>query len=943
MKYQELIVLIPCHSLEDFPTELGEEAAASLLNGFSILWHPQLLASSGTIPKWQRSDDTLPIGPDHLIVVPTPCDEWVPTTWVERARREGAVVISGESDRETMLHQALSPLELEQAVDSDLVADFLALGTIHLQIELLTRHMRNFSHIEEVHLKKEALAAAQAAVAHDMEATRKHLKHCFEMLLECRERFYPVDCFLIDLCLVNPDFAGSELQELSQQSVPVNLLASGSEWRTIADANSDLIESLKEGVKKDRVELLGGELEELPSPLMSLDATLWQFESGRAVFQELFGTMPTTWARKRFGIGCHLPQILDRYGYRGALHVVIDDGIYPDEEQTKLRWEGCDGTAIDAFSRIPLAADSASSFLRFAIRMSESMDYDHTAAVALARWPKLRSPWMNDLRRAQEYAPVLGKFTTFTDFFSTSDSPGRLSDFRASGYFTLDLIQSVAREQENPISRWTQYWTRWRKFENLDWCQQISQLLTKGLNSLPQVSALEAPIESAHPEAAPEAIQAANEALDAAKQNVSEEMKRLFTSQGKSGAGLLIVNPASFARKSLIRWVNGVPGESESIIEKQIQNDSASATVKLPPCGFVWLSASNDNTETQPGKTPMAEGLILRNEQFEVHLSDVTGGVAAVRTYRRSPNRLSQQIAYRFPHERSVVTGEGEDREILKTYYSNMVLRDSKVISAGPLIGEIETSGELLDPQTQESIAAFTQRTRVVRGRPNVDIRFKLNLHKVPDGDPWTNYLACRFAWMHSSASLTASMQQGAHAADKLRIEAPHYLEIADDDYRTTILTPGLPFHRMTGDRMLDTLLVTQGETCRDFEFSIAIDQKFPMKSAVDAFQEPIVIPVDSCPPQGEQQGWLFHIGAPNVLLTRILPHRSDETTNSFIIRLLETEGRPKSFPLRCFQTPAKATQVDFLGKSIHTLKVHDDEVHVEIAPYEICDIELTF
>src|SRR5690606_28318385 len=111
------------------------------------------------------------------VVVPTPCDEWVPATWVERARREGCVVISGEHDREKMLHQALEPLELEHVVDSELVADFLALGTVYLQSELLTRHMRNFSHLDEAHMQREAIAAAQAAINHDIEATKKHLSH----------------------------------------------------------------------------------------------------------------------------------------------------------------------------------------------------------------------------------------------------------------------------------------------------------------------------------------------------------------------------------------------------------------------------------------------------------------------------------------------------------------------------------------------------------------------------------------------------------------------------------------------------------------------------------------------------------------------------------------------------------------------------------------------
>ena len=941
MKYNELIVLIPCHSLEDFPTELGEEPASSLLNGFSILWHPALLASTGAFPKWERSDDTLSVDPDRLVVVPTPCDEWVPTTWVERARREGSTVINAEHDREKMLHQALEPLELETAVDSDLIADFLALGTVYLQTELLTRHMRNFSNLDEVHMQREAVAAAQAAMAHDVEATRKHLGHCFEMLLECRERFYPVDCYMIDLCLVNPDFAGDELAQLLESEMPVSMLATGDEWKQIVSKNEHLIDRVKSAVQQQRIELVGGEQSELASPLMALDSTLWQLRQGRDFLKSSFDAQPTTWARKRFGLGGHIPQIIDRFGYQGALHFALDDGIYPEEEQSQLRWQGSDGSAIDAFSRIPLAADSASSFLRFAVRMAESMDYDHTAAVVFARWPKMKSPWLEDLRRAHRYAPVLGKFATFAEFFQSTDSPGRLSDFRSSGYLSLSLIQAVAKEEKDPISRWIRYWTMRRQFERIDWCQQLVNLLTNQFERLEESRHFESEVESAHPDAESEEIRAVETSLNTRSAKVNNKLASLFTSNGNPGSGLLIVNPLSFARTANIRWPNGHPGQEEAIIHRQIDEEGCSALVKLPPAGFLWLSADNDAVATPAGKKPLAEGLTLRNELFEVSMSEVTGGIASVLTYRRSPNRVSQQIAVRFPHERTRTIGAGDEAEQFRTYYSSMHLRQSRLISAGPMIGEIETAGELLDDPQGPPAATFVQRTKVVRGRPNIDVRLKLELQKPPSGDPWTNYVGCRFAWKHTTASITGSMQQGAHAAGKHRIEAPQYLEIADDDFRTTILTPGLPFHRITGDRMIDTLLVTEGETQREFEFSIAIDTKYPMQAHLDAFSQPIVIPTDIAPAESGRQGWLFFVGTQNVILTRILPMSESGDGHGFVVRLLETEGRTKTFPLRCFRTPQSARQVDFQGQSINTLKLVDDQIMVEIAPYEICDIEI--
>lgn len=943
MKYNDLIVLVPCHSLEDFPTELGEESAASLLNAFSILWHPSLLASTGAFPKWERSDESLAVEADRLVVVPTPCDEWVPATWVERARREGCVVISGEHDREKMLHQALEPLQLEQAVDSELVADFLALGTVYLQTELLTRHMRNFSHLDEAHMQREAVAAAQAAINHDIEATKKHLSHCFEMLQECRERFYPVTCYLIDLCLINPDFANDDLKKLVESSTPTNLLATVQDWETITEKDSGWSERIRSAIKSDSLELIGGEYEELPTSLMSLDSTLWQLEKGRQKLHDLFEFQPTTWARKKFGLGTHLPQILDRSGYKSGLHFVMDDGIYPDDEQTLMRWEGRDGTTIDAFSRIPLAADSASSFLRFPVRMSESMDYDHVAAVVFARWPKMRTPWLEDLRRANAYAPVLGKFVTFGEFFETSDSQGRMSDFKSDGYFSLNLIQSVAKEENNPVSRWVDYWSRRRRFEAIDWTKNLAKLLCTSGDVQGGPNELETNIEAAVSDADPAIIYKAEEMLESEEAKVKADIANLLTSRGEIGKGLLVVNPLSFKRQACVEWPSGQPGTDNGIIQRQIDSNHNAALVELPPCGFQWLSANEGQSQSQVGKTPLAEDLTLRNEFFQVSLSDVTGGIARISTYKRSPNRISQQIALRFPHVRTVVTGDEGEQEIFKTYYSLMQLREANVLSAGPLVGEIETIGDLIDGQNNSVVATFRQITRVIRGRPNVDVEIELDLKKTPSGDPWTNYVGCRFAWKHSTAAISASMQQGVATNGRQRIESPQFLEIADEDFRTTIITPGLPFHRKTGDRMIDTLLITEGEKRRKFEFSIAIDAKYPMQAHLDTFSPPLVIPTENAPPAGGQQGWLFYVGAANVLLTRILPLKSEDGKKGFVVRLLETEGRTKTFPLKCFRTPSAARQVDFNGNSVQTLTVQDDQISIEIAPHEICDVEVTF
>jgi alpha-mannosidase len=213
-----------------------------------------------------------------------------------------------------------------------------------------------------------------------------------------------------------------------------------------------------------------------------------------------------------------------------------------------------------------------------------------------------------------------------------------------------------------------------------------------------------------------------------------------------------------------------------------------------------------------------------------------------------------------------------------------------------------------------------------------------------PEGDPWTNYFGVRWAWKHETAAVSRSLHETAHSVgEEPRIEAPHFVEVADDNFRTTILPHGLPFHRRTGPRMLDTLLIVAGETRRDFRFDIAIDELYPQQAAFDVMSPPVLIPVAKAPPT--TSAWLFHLGARNVVLLDLLPL---DAVNGVIppgciARLLETEGRHRTFGLRCFRQPVSARQRDFTGKTIQECSVTPEEVLVEISPYEICDVELKF
>ncbi|HVW38564.1 MAG TPA: hypothetical protein VHB99_14715, partial [Pirellulales bacterium] len=111
MKLSELIILLPCHSLEDFPVYQEGEQAEGLLAAWSALWHPALLVSAEKLPTWFRADTPPEELEGRLIVVPQASDSLLLAGWTSRAEAAGAHVVRKLHRREEIVAAALAGLD----------------------------------------------------------------------------------------------------------------------------------------------------------------------------------------------------------------------------------------------------------------------------------------------------------------------------------------------------------------------------------------------------------------------------------------------------------------------------------------------------------------------------------------------------------------------------------------------------------------------------------------------------------------------------------------------------------------------------------------------------------------------------------------------------------------------------------------------------------------
>src|SRR4051812_15461410 len=530
MKYQELIILLPCHSLEDFPTYHEGDDANSLLASWSALWHPALLAAAGQAPIWRRIEDPPSDVRDRLIVVPSICVQRLPTGFAQRVKDEGGVLIRKTSSREEILEAALDEnsknqrTEEPKLIDPELVADFLALGYCYLQIELLTRQMRYASNLDETYFKGTAVAAAVAAVEGNVALAREKLSACFNVLAEERDHYYPVDAFVLDLNLTASTTLGHSLRADLQRQSPTNVLVSADLLADMKAKEPATFDALKGELVAGRVSLIGGEASEERLPLMSHESILGELQRGLAKYEELLGRQPAIFGRWRHGLTPHLPGILQKLGFKGALHTGFDEGKTPDGLQFKVRWEGLDGSAIDAIAKPPLDASKPQTFLGLATKLGESMDSNHVATICLAHWPGQASPWIDDLRRISRYCSALGKWVTIDEYFQKTDQPGQLDRFEADRYRSPYLKQAIIRKEDDPISTSVRYWRDQAACSSSDIMDSLAALVTGK-------------------------VEGRKSKVEGQGAAVDHLTSALTSSSSRGPRGCLVINPCSFIRR----------------------------------------------------------------------------------------------------------------------------------------------------------------------------------------------------------------------------------------------------------------------------------------------------------------------------------------------------------------------------------------------------------
>lgn len=878
--FDECSVLLPSATLEDFPSHAAEPDARGLLAAWSVLWHPLLIAGSQQLPSWYRADaPPTPDGP-RLIIVPRLSQSILPSDfqrkcetnpdckWVEGESRQQLAEAIGLSSQEAL--DQTSPLEFEGR--SLAVEDFYAIGFLSLQIQIMTRRLRYTSNLDELHLQTKVLEAAEAFIARDAAKTAESLHDVFDALAEERDHYFTSDPHLIDLTLLTPSVLGKAIEggwleqfadeacladeDRGKQGTPRNVLIDGNVAKAIQDAGQDPgYQKFLDLLQQPAIGWAGGGAAERDSSqpsapaascldAMTMAAARADLEQGLQLASDAIKQRPTVMGRLQGVTPADLVPTLAELGYQGVIPIDFVAGVgFGDESKVIASGSGAE---IEALTAKPIDAASESAFLTLGARLGEAIDSGEVATGLFVHWPQSVCDSFSDFVRAATWCVALGKFWTLPDYFTDGEKPyhhGSLATL-SSGSPTV-VAQSIQGSSANQSLHAAAAGFAKR-------VQTETQRTGRSVLSI----------------AVPTLLDDADESLELA--DVACQAMKATPVEPSAATSALLFNPHAAARRDQLELGKGGPAKESYIYAASASKEHAGrcdVTVDVPAYGMSIVNATaslpRDGllTKLKGGKPGIVRGKALQNRFLVASIDPDTGGISGVFSAARG-NRLSMQLA----------VGGGKSKE---SGGGTMVASQVKVLRSTQVVGEIQSKGTLRDDDHQD-VAEFELVYRLRRGSRLLEIEGSFTPLKkgaeVAAAQLWNDYVAMRVAVAGEAAVFRPLVRDKVHTSNQRKLVAPLGVLIDEAEKQTLICSGGLPMHRKVGERFLDTILgfpvADQDGASASVDFRVGLAFDAPAPIAVSrgfiAGSESIPVQLDSAK---NQQAWLMHVSAPDVLV----------------------------------------------------------------------------
>lgn len=229
-----VVVMCPGDGREPGPS-VSEEFGSLVWSAVTTPWHPRILASLETLPRVEPLETPTDPRVGEVRIVVGPVDS-LPESYRQQAKLVDAPLVAIAPDRGASVELVAKALESigygsaahEPTPEQLQTAEsFMALGIVQHWLRDLTTAMGKIDQLDSDQLSKELFAAARAWLDNDIGAAEGGLRAAYEILIQTRERFYSVDAYIVDMCLLDSTSPSGSLAPYLEGRSPFSILASG--------------------------------------------------------------------------------------------------------------------------------------------------------------------------------------------------------------------------------------------------------------------------------------------------------------------------------------------------------------------------------------------------------------------------------------------------------------------------------------------------------------------------------------------------------------------------------------------------------------------------------------------------------------------------------------------------------------------------------------------
>jgi hypothetical protein len=614
--------------------------------------------------------------------------------------------------------------------------------------------------------------------------------------------------------------------------------------------------------------LVGGFPKELKHTYLSEKSLHRSFDQARSQADRLGIAFPKVLLPFFPSIPGHLPTLARLHGFHGAILAKFLDGIVPEKEHAKLKWQAsADTPAIDTILGHLLDASDTAAMLELGTAMAKQLDYHQVPTLLIAHWPDRTSVVFDDLVRCMRRTPALGKWVLADDYFDSTSQP-YWSDTFGTHQFPFSIPKQPDRIHSIQISLLQIH-------RNLYRLERLGDALAcwSSTGNHPRDDSLRSEIQDllcqidglvTHGDSRIESPEQWSEELDSKVAALCRRATDSIRPCLGNPSTPMVLHPASHPRRlsALLQGsvVAQVGADSERILHHgQLHSDPTKSQVILdvPPFGFcaVGVASPGDNKSVSSTRRKgffskllghsdsiaQSDGS-LANEFMEVQIDPKKGHLRSLFIRDQRGNRLSGMVClvpkpagehHRVKESDSMALSQVRlEHQTLSDHQAQIVTRG--VFGADPTLESAQAKPRSI-PQggADQGLPWIEQTIRLDRGCKWVEVAFcgggfDRFAHTPVWRMIWPSQAATLGMWSHGNRTKWLGPLQG----------CVELIEIDDAQHKVYYATGGLSYHHKPASNQIQSLLPIQPDGSIRTKLYLGIHWQRPWETAIDLFQE---------------------------------------------------------------------------------------------------------